>query len=68
MNFEITTLAEMNSATEFAIELDNRGIDWSFEDCDNMADYNEGNCNIMVDDMIYQFSDGELMDVMFATV
>ena len=31
MNFEITTLAEMNSATEFAIELDNRGIDWSLK-------------------------------------
>lgn len=68
MNFQITTLAETMSATEFIIELDNRKIDWSFEDCDNILDYNEGDCNIMVDDMIYCFSDGELLDVVIAAI
>jgi len=63
MNFQITTLAETMSATEFVIELDNRGIDWGFEDCDNILDYNEGDCNISIGDMMYQFVDGELLDV-----
>jgi hypothetical protein len=67
MNFQITSLAETMSATEFVIELDNRDIHWMWEDCDNVLNYNEGDCNIMVDDMIYQFSNGELLDVAFAT-
>ena len=68
MNFQITSLAETMSATEFAIELDNQGIEWTYDECDNVLDYNEGDCSIMVDDMIYQFSNGELLDVAFATV
>ena len=67
MNFQITSLAETMSATEFIIELDNRDIHWMWEDCDNVLDYNEGDCNIMVGDMVYQFSDGKLMDVAFTT-
>ncbi len=63
MNFQITTLAETMNATEFIIELDNRKIDWSFDECDNLLDYNDGNCNIIIDDMAYLFSDGELLDV-----
>lgn len=63
MNFEITSLAETMSATEFAIELDNRGIWWAFEECDNVLDYNEGDCLMRVEDMFYCFTDGQLMDV-----
>jgi hypothetical protein len=68
MNFEITTLAETMSATEFVIELDNRGISWDFDECDNVLDYNEGTCNIMIDDMAYLFSDGELLDVSVSAI
>ncbi len=63
MNFQITSLAETMSATEFTIELDNQNIDWWFEECDNIMDYNEGDCLITIGDMSYQFSDGKLTDV-----
>jgi hypothetical protein len=63
MNFQITSLAETMSATEFAIELDNQGIEWAFEECDNILDYNEGDCMITIGDMVYQFVGGDLLDV-----
>jgi hypothetical protein len=63
MNFQITSLAEEMSATEFVIELDNQGINWEVVECDNALDYNEGDCIITISDMSYQFLDGELTDV-----
>jgi len=63
MNFQITSLAETMSATEFVIELDNQDIYWAFEECDNIMDYNEGDCIITIGDMSYQFLNGELTDV-----
>ena len=63
MNFQITSLAETMSATEFVIELDNQGIYWAFEECDNAMNYNEGDCLLRVGDLIYSFTDGELLDV-----
>ncbi len=63
MNFEITTLAETMNAKQFTDELDNRGIHWMFEECDNVLDYNEGDCLMRVEDMYYSFSNGELVDV-----
>jgi len=63
MNFQITSLAETMNVTEFTTELDNQGIYWAFEECDNIMDYNEGDCLLRVRDMVYSFSDGELLDV-----
>jgi hypothetical protein len=63
MNFQITSLAETMNVTEFTTELDNRDIYWAFEECDNIMNYNEGDCLLRVGDMIYSFSDGELLDV-----
>ena len=68
MNFEITTLAEMSCATDFIMELDNRGIDYSIEVMDDPYDADKDECTIMVDDMAYIFNDGELLDVMFTAM
>jgi hypothetical protein len=63
MNFQITSLAETMSATEFVIELDNQGIHWEVVECDNVMNYNEDECIITISDMSYQFLNGELTDV-----
>jgi hypothetical protein len=63
MNFQITSLAEEMSATEFVIELDNQGINWEVVECDNAMNYNEDECIITIGDMSYQFLGGELTDV-----
>ena len=63
MNFQITSLAETMSATEFVIELDNQGISWEVVECDNVMNYNEDECIITIGDMSYQFLSGELTDV-----
>ena len=63
MNFQITTLAETMSANEFIIELNERGIDYDIETMDDVYDANNGDCNVAIDDMVYAFSDGELLDV-----
>ena len=63
MNFEITSLAEIMNVVEFTNELDNRNIYWAIEECDNAMDYNEGDCLLRVGDLVYSFSNGELLDV-----
>ena len=64
MNFQITTLAETMSATEFIIELDNRAIEYSIEVMDDPYNANSDECTVMIGDMAYIFNDGELLDVL----
>ena len=68
MNFQITTLAETMSATEFIMELNNRGLWHSIEVMDDPYDANKDECTIMIGDMAYIFNDGELLDVRVMTV
>lgn len=68
MNFQITTLAETMSATEFIIELNERNIDYNIDEMDDYNDANEGDCILSIDDMTYVFANGELQDVVIATI
>ena len=68
MNFIITSLAEMNCATDFIMELDNQGIEYSIEVMDDPYNADNDECTIMVGDMAYIFNDGELLDVMFTAM
>jgi hypothetical protein len=68
MNFEITTLAETMSATEFIIELNEREIDYTVKDMSNIGDANEGECIVSIEDMDYVFSEGELYDVLLGVM
>ena len=68
MNFTITSLAEMNCATDSIMELDNQGIEYSIEVMDDPYNADSDECTIMVGDMAYIFNDGELLDVMFTAV
>ena len=68
MNFQITSLAETMSATEFIMELNNRGLWHSIEVMDDPYDANKDECTIMISDMAYIFNDGELLDVRVMTV
>ena len=67
MNFQITSLAETMSATEFIMELNNRGLWHSIEVMDDPYNANNDECTIMIGDMAYIFNDGELLDVMITT-
>ena len=67
MNFQITSLAETMSATEFIMELNNRGLWHSIEVMDDPYNANNDECTIMIVDMAYIFNDGELLDVMITT-
>jgi hypothetical protein len=67
MNFQITSLAETMSTTEFIIELDNRAIEYSIEVMDDQYNANNDECTVMIGDMAYIFNDGELLDVMITT-
>ena len=68
MNFQITSLAETMSATEFIMELHNRGLWHSIEVMDDPYDANKDECTIMISDMAYIFNDGELLDVLVTTM
>ena len=68
MNFQITSLAETMSATEFIMELNNRAIEYSIEVMDDQYNANKDECTIMISDMAYIFNDGELLDVRVTTV
>ena len=48
---------------EIIVELNERGIDYDIETMDDVYDANNGDCNVAIDDMVYVFSDGELIDV-----
>jgi hypothetical protein len=63
MNFQITTLAETMSANEFIVELNHQGIDYDIETMDDVYDANNGDCNIAMNDLVYCFSEGELINV-----
>jgi hypothetical protein len=68
MNFKVTALAESTTASEFMFELDNQGIDYDIEVMDDMYNANQYECSIMVDNVLYIFNDGKLMDMMYAAV
>jgi hypothetical protein len=64
MNFKVSALAESTTASEFMFELDNQGIEYDIEVMDDMYDANQYECSVMVDDVLYIFNDGKLLDVM----
>jgi hypothetical protein len=64
INLKVAALAESTTASEFMFELDNQGIDYDIEVMDDMYDANQYECSIMVDDTLYIFNDGKLLDVM----
>jgi hypothetical protein len=64
INFKVAALAESTSASEFMYELDNQGIAYDIEVMDDMYDANQYECSIMVDDTLYIFNDGKLLDIM----
>lgn len=68
MNFQITTLAETMSATEFIIELNERNIDYNVKDMSDISNANEGECIVSIEDMDYVFSEGELYDVLLGVM
>ena len=65
MKFQIAALAQSTTASEFMFELDNQGIEYDIEVMDDMYDANQYECSVMVDDVLYVFNDGRLMDTMY---
>jgi hypothetical protein len=57
-------LAGTMTAKEFTNYLDLKRINWMWEDCDNIGDYNEGRCTIHVDsvDTGFWFENGEFVE------
>jgi hypothetical protein len=64
MNLKVSTLAESSTASEFMFELDNQGIEYDIEVMDDMYNANQYECSVMVNDVLYIFNDGKLLDVM----
>ena len=64
MNLKVSALAELSTASEFMFELDNQGIEYDIEVMDDMYDANQYECSVMVNDVLYIFNDGKLLDVM----
>ena len=64
MNLKVSALVESTTASEFMFELDNQGIEYDIEVMDDMYDANQYECSVMVDDVLYIFNDGKLLDVM----
>ena len=65
MNLKVSALAESTTASEFMFELDNQGIEYDIEVMDDMYNANQYECSVMVDDVLYIFNDGKLLDMMF---
>jgi len=65
MNLKVSALVESTTASEFMFELDNQGIEYDIEVMDDMYDANQYECSVMVDDVLYIFNDGKLLDMMF---
>jgi hypothetical protein len=64
MNLKVSALAESSTASEFMFELDNQDIAYDIEVIDDMYDANQYECSVMVNDVLYIFNDGKLLDVM----
>jgi len=65
INFKVAALAESTTASEFMFELDNQGIEYDIEVMDDAYDANQYECSVMVDDVLYIFNDGKLLDMMY---
>ena len=65
INFKVAALAESTTASEFMFELDNQGIEYDIEVMDDMYDANQYECSVMVDNVLYIFNDGKLLDMMY---
>jgi hypothetical protein len=65
MNKTINALAKKMDTLSFINELDARNVDFTFDQVDNVMDFNEGTVNLIVGGASYLFADGELLDVSY---
>ena len=65
MNKTINALAKKMDTLSFINELDARNVDFTFDQVDNVMDFNEGTVNLIVGDASYLVADGELLDVSY---
>ena len=57
--------AKKLTATQFTAFLDEKKVIWTWDECDNILNYNEGRCVIDVIESGYSvwFENGELVDI-----
>jgi hypothetical protein len=65
MNKTINALAKKMDTVSFINELEARDVSFTFDQVDNIMDFNEGTVNLIVDNAAYLFADGELLDVSY---